>query len=83
MQTFNIYTCNHCDRQVIAEEKDNHECKSIKNHKIIAHTLWVSDGMIWYPLKINRKFTEPRKLLSTEKKQEQDSTDNETEPQKV
>ncbi len=37
---------------MIYEEKDLHECKTLKEHKIIDNILWVSDGKIWYPLKL-------------------------------
>lgn len=52
MITFNIFECQKCDRRLIAEEINSHICKSIKKHKIIDNTLWVSDGDIWYPLKL-------------------------------
>ena len=50
--TFNIYTCVNCKRHVIEEERKTHECKPLKEYKIIANTLWVCDGEKWYPLKL-------------------------------
>ena len=77
MQIFNLYTCNHCNRQVIHEELETHQCKPLKKYKIEGNTLLISDGQTWYPLKlkaktanfgINRNFTGRR------------STDDYTEP---
>jgi hypothetical protein len=51
---FNIYTCNSCNRQVMAEERESHVCESLKSHKILGDTLWVFDGKKWYPLKLHQ-----------------------------
>lgn len=49
----NIYKCDNCNRMAIAEEKDDHECKTMKNYKIEGELLLVSDGDYWYPLKLS------------------------------
>ncbi len=48
----NIVKYVKCNRQVIHEELEFHECISLKEYKIIDNTLWVSDGKYRYPLKL-------------------------------
>jgi hypothetical protein len=51
----NIMICEKCGRDIIQEELDFHECRPLKEHKIIDNILWVSDGEKWYPLKLQPK----------------------------
>ena len=54
----NITTCQKCNKDLISEELDQHQCKPLQEYKIIDDILWVSDGTRWYPLKLtNRDFT--------------------------
>ncbi len=66
---WNIYTCDTCKRQVIAEEKESHQCKPLKEYGFENSILWINDGTIWYPLKTQQPKSNPEK-----------TTDDETEP---
>jgi len=48
----NIFRCYVCGRHAISEELDKHECRSLKDYKIVDNTLRVFDGHAWYPLKL-------------------------------
>ena len=50
----NIFRCFVCGRHVIAEEKDLHECRPLKEYKVEGETLRVFDGHEWYPLKLDQ-----------------------------
>jgi len=51
--TSNLFQCLHCGFFVIAEEVDTHECKKIKEYKIVDGILWATDGQRWYPIKLS------------------------------
>lgn len=53
--SFNIYECLICKRRLIAEEVENHECKSVIKYEIKRSILWVSDGSKWYPLRLKKR----------------------------
>jgi len=42
----NIFICKVCGRHAISEELDNHECRSLKDYKIMGNTLRVFDGLV-------------------------------------
>ena len=50
----NIFRCYVCGRRAIAEELDQHECRALKDYKIVGNTLRVFDGFVWYPLKLEQ-----------------------------
>ncbi len=52
----NIFRCKVCGRRAIAEELDLHECRSVKDYKIVGNTLRVFDGLVWYPLKLEQAY---------------------------
>ncbi len=68
----NLFRCNHCGLAVIAEEMENHDCKSVIDYKIEGDILWSSDGQHWYPIKLTPKNKHPSK-----------TPDDSTEPKKV
>lgn len=53
--SFNIYECLKCKRRLIAEEIENHECKSVVKYEIKRSILWVNDGSKWYPLRLKKR----------------------------
>jgi len=53
--SFNIYECLICNLRLIAEEAENHECKSVKKYQIKRSILWVNDGLKWYPLRLKKR----------------------------
>jgi hypothetical protein len=53
---FNIFRCRICGRRGMAEEQDLHECRPLKNYKIIGNILQVFDGKLWYPLKLEEAY---------------------------
>ena len=38
---------------LMAEELDSHACKSVLDYRIEGDLLYVSDGELWYPLKLH------------------------------
>ncbi|MBI5146610.1 MAG: hypothetical protein HZA84_05250 [Thaumarchaeota archaeon] len=46
-----IFRCLNCGRFAIAEEKDLHECRGLKQHKVEGDIFRAFDGYSWYPLK--------------------------------
>ena len=52
----NIFRCYICGRYAIAEELDRHECRPLKDYKIMDKTLQVFDGKSWYPLKLDDSY---------------------------
>ncbi|HEX6253057.1 MAG TPA: hypothetical protein VFZ55_02450 [Nitrososphaera sp.] len=49
----NIFRCKNCKRMLMAEELDSHACKSVVlDYRIEGDLLYVSDGELWYPLKL-------------------------------
>lgn len=52
----NIFRCYACGRHAIAEELDLHECRPLKDYKVVGRTLQVFDGKSWYPLKLDEAY---------------------------
>ena len=40
----------------MAEEQDLHECRVLKDYKIVGNILQVFDGKVWYPLKLEEVY---------------------------
>jgi hypothetical protein len=55
----NTTRCPKCNRSLIEEEFQSHECKEeVLDYKIKGHILWMFNGSGWYPQKlINSKTT--------------------------
>jgi hypothetical protein len=60
MTKFNLFQCRNCGFSAIAEELETHQCKRIKEYKIIENVLWTTDGERWYPLKLSTSPTQNR-----------------------
>jgi len=58
----NTTRCLKCDRALIEEEVQAHECKEeVLDYKIKGNTLWVFNGVGWFPvMPINRFLTSRR-----------------------
>ena len=52
----NIFRCRVCGRHAISEELDKHECRHLKDYKIIGNILQVFNGKLWYPLKLEEAY---------------------------
>lgn len=59
MKSYNIFECNDCNRRFLSEEVNSHKCKTVQEYKIIDSILWVSDGTMWYPLKLKKPHNQP------------------------
>ena len=67
----NVVRCPRCDRNLIIEEVQEHQCREeVLDYKIKGNVLWLFDGVGWYPQKLTQN--QP-KVTPTR------STDNETE----
>ncbi len=75
----NIYQCKGCKRYLIDEERTTHECKPWGGYKIEGSTLWVSDGELWYPLKLRTPTPQPNTAPDFEHPKR--SPEDETEPE--
>ena len=48
----NIVNCSKCNRKLIIEEVELHECRKVVDYRIEGSILWLFDGEIWYPRKL-------------------------------
>lgn len=50
----NLTKCVKCDRRLIAEELQDHQCKEeVLDSKIKGNILWLFNGVGWYPQRVN------------------------------
>jgi hypothetical protein len=75
MTDSNLFQCRNCGFSIVAEELEIHQCKRIKEYRIIANVLWVTDGQRWYPLKLSKS--------PTRNEQQNRTTEGETEPKSL
>lgn len=54
----------------MAEELDSHACKSVLDYRIEGDLLYVSDGELWYPLKLHA----PTKKQQPKRTPDEDNT---------
>jgi len=47
------------------EELDSHACRSVFDYRIRGDLLYVSDGELWYPLKLRTPLTESQQRKET------------------
>lgn len=48
----NVFRCLNCGYFVIAEEKNEHVCRTMKEYKVEGKIFKAFDGYLWYPLKL-------------------------------